>query len=75
MRCTAEYTDTAGHAITNLLMGSGRDILVVRVVQVECWGKSMGVEHAELGQEAVDTVSQLGVELKNAIAFVKEAPQ
>ena len=35
----------------------------------------MGVEHAELGQEAVDTVSQLGVELKNAIAFVKEAPQ
>ena len=36
MRCTAEYTDTAGHAITNLLMGSGRDILVVRVVQVEC---------------------------------------
>lgn len=70
---TDEYTDTAGHAIINLLVGAGADIFVVRTVQLECRGKSMGVEHSELGQEVVDTLSQMGIELKNVIAFVSDA--
>lgn len=67
---TDEWTDSQGHAIINVLLGCEGFIYVIAAVQLDCKGPSLGVEHSELGTAVVDALNDIGVPLKNVLAFV-----
>lgn len=68
-----EWTDSQGHAIINVLMGSGPRAFVVATISLECKGKNDGVEHKELAEKVQDTVTALGVRSQDVIAFVSDS--
>ena len=70
---TDEWTDSAGHAIVNVVLGCSGDIWVAATLQLDCNGPNLGVEHSELGRAVVGTLNNIGVDLQNVIAFVSDS--
>ena len=69
---TDEWTSDQGHAIIDVLLGVHGKIFVVSTLQLQCKGPNLGVEHSELGSEVVSTLSNIGVDFKDVIAFVSD---
>ena len=70
---TDEWTDSQGHAIINVIMGCAKDVYVVATVQLDCKGPNLGVEHQELGNAIIDTMTKLSVSPNHVFAFVSDS--
>ena len=59
---TDEWTDTQGHAIINVLLGTCGAAYVCESKSLACKGPNDGVEHKEVGRVVIDTLQKLGIE-------------
>lgn len=54
-------------------MGSGPRAFVVASISLQCKGKNDSVEHKGLAEKVQDTITALGVQLQDVVAFVSDS--
>ena len=70
---TDEWTDSLGHAILNIIVGTVAESWVCATISLTCKGPNDGVEHTEVAKALCDTITSLGISSSDVVLFICDA--
>ena len=70
---TDEWTDSQGHGILGIIVGTKGQSWVVATKTLVCNGPNRGVEHTEVAKEVNSALSMMGIQSEDVFAFVSDS--